>query len=393
MTRIVAFWCLFALAVLGALGRLATWKRTDHDHIGKAVACAETCPFEGQAEVLLYGLEDVKGLAALDNKLYVVRDQGPPIVLSPDLPETYPGIPACAGSFCDVRDPGGIVAWNEKDDPQSTDDCKQAIRTLHLLIAEKGQIMELIQPAENPQIHPESRAFEKIDPAPPIPAGLAQTSGTLFFTADSVPAGRPDNVHQGSGSLMALPISSAHAGAKALTIASGLTRPSGVAVAGEHGPIYVTEDRADRVVWSIYSYSQGPNTWRRSGELAAVPRDAQSGGTFRGLALWKDGILASGPAGLYAFRQDGALLGIMKFDEPITGIAIDGEQVSNQSEPFVYLMVGHQLCRIKLTLPPSAREDQERCPKQPSGPLPPPPPPPHVQNKPHSGHPSEDCDC
>jgi hypothetical protein len=51
-------------------------------------------------------------------------------------------------------------------------------------------------------------------------------------------------------------------------------------------------------------------------------------------------IFAAGPTGLYAFDSGGASIGRMIFDEPVSGVSV--------SRDFLYLSVGHLLCRVPL---------------------------------------------
>lgn len=363
MKRIWALVWLVFLLLVAVVGQVIGHRyarvhaESYHDHIGKLISCPTCSLFDDQAEVLLDGLEDVRGLAILGNQLYIIQDHGPLTVLSPSMSKTYPVRSICPEVNCGVGDPGGIVLWHN-----------------NILIAEKGQIMEVDQ-TTGKQEHVQLALFEQPDPVRAAPVGLALASNTLFLTADSVHGMTPKNVRHGSGSLMSLSLSFSQPPARPLRISSNLTHPSGVAVAEEFGPLYVTEEYTDRVVWSVYKYNQCTKAWRRFGELAAVPKDPRVVPSFRGLTLWRgdwgDVIVAAGPAGLYAFGPNGTSLGGMQFDEPVTGIAVSAEMSGNQQQKFVYLAVGHKLCRIGLREPhateagPAQNEEpmQKPCPK------------------------------
>lgn len=391
MTRIKALGFLVGLPFLAWLGHhlvsLPSHRpETLHDHIGKG---CELCAFDGRAEVLLYGLKDVRGIAAspdskdqdgkvVDGKVFIIQDQLPPIVFDPEKSKAYFSSATCIEADCDVRDAKGVVITDGESHPVKSAASQDAPLTIRLLIAEKGQLMEATQ-MKDETISLETQISKEIYPPLPPPIGLTQSSSTIFLTTDSPTETKLDEHHPPSGSLVSLPIPCSPAAIKPLTLAKDLARPSGVAATAEHGPVYIAEDRTDRVVWSVYDYNEPSKTWRRSGELAAVPKDADAAPAFRPLALGQDlahgkrsVIFAAGPEGLYAFRTDGTLLGIVRLDEPIAAMALANHHAQN----VIYLVLGGKLCRIRLNpaLQPMPHQDPEPCP---SNTHPPQPTPPH----------------
>jgi hypothetical protein len=343
------------------------------DHIGKAVAGTDPAHNlfgDKQAEVLAYGLEEVTGLAVQSGRVYIAEARRPLLVLEPDNLKnpTAQAWFQCGTGYCDELT--RQICHDGVCDAHDSLSVQTAGNTM-LFVLDGRIVKGSLNDASG---LPTSEQPSKLKGSENItnPAGLWKANSVLFVTADSLPlSNREDRTH--TGKLIAVCDGISCVDSNPPHPATGLDRPSGIVALEDFGPIYVAEETGDGVRWSTY-HREGSDLLR-DGTLAAVP-EKHSSGRFLAMAAWrapqpanKNGavILAAGPEGLYAFGSDGTNLGRMLFEEPVSGVAVWND--------WIYLTVGHLLCRIRdLTfpsLPPIVKPPQPPTP-QPTPPGPPP---------------------
>jgi peptidoglycan-associated lipoprotein len=339
------------------------------DHLGEAIDCTERFPLnKGQAEVLEYGLQDVRGLATerhpddpdgKQDRIFLVEANRGVLVYSvaDGALSTAGKLSLCPKQPCDTMDQRGAV-----------------FTTGRLYLAEHGRdgISFRLPPFEEVRESPLPGAVDSLSG----PVGLAAAGKTLFITDDrprSGPATSPVTydhdyvkwLSEGRPKLVGSVYTCSVENCQPEQIGSTLGAPSGIAAAGAEGPVYVAEAEANEVRWPIYKISAGK--WTQSGALGSAKASGPVS-PFLGMALddSRTLVFAAGPGGLYVFHIDGAMLGRVAFDEPVTGVACSKETV--------YLVVGHMLCRMTIT-PPRLGRAQNPGNQPPSGPIPPPMPP------------------
>ena len=309
------------------------------DLIGTPVAYTNAFPFRNmRAEVLEYGLEDVRGLAcdASEQDVFIAEGKRSLLVYSTRSGSIVRSRQVvCSGSPSEVADRRGL-AFVEP--------------VLYVVEHGRAQIM-LRNFGSTPEalsstgaLDPSVGSSMPLSVVPGIitaPSGVAFSEQMLFVTNDPV----PHDSKQPSGALYVC----ASADCKPQLVSDHLEHPSGVAVASKDGPVYVVEKSADEVAWSIFSKTSD-GQWIRSSALGSAPIGGNVVPTFLGIAL--DGsrsmIFAAGPGGLYIFGRSGRNSGRILFDDPITGVA--------SCDKVVYFVVGHLLCRLKLPDQHSARQ-------------------------------------
>jgi hypothetical protein len=123
-----------------------------------------------------------------------------------------------------------------------------------------------------------------------------------------------------------------------------LIHPSGIAVDQCRGLLYVAESDASETRWLRFKRYKDPDRWERDGVLAVAPNPTGTPALFQGVAVLHGRVCAAGPGGVYVFQEDGKSVGKLSFDEPVTGLAVN----TAGGVPWLYMAVGHRLCRIGL---------------------------------------------
>jgi hypothetical protein len=300
------------------------------DLIGSPVACTNSFPFRGmQAEILEYGLQDVRGLTcdASGQNVFVSEGKRSLLVYSTRSGSIIKSRRLeCPGAPCDVSDRRGL-----------------AFAQPALYVAEhgRGQIMfRDFGPSSaegSSTSDPDTRlGISKPVPGTPgivvSPSGLAVAEQTLFITDD----GQVDSWGRSSGALWVC----SSVDCKPDKIVDHLEHPSGVAAAAKLGPVYVVERTEQQVRWPIFTKT-ADGKWIRTGALGSAPNSTGSS-AFLGIAVddSRSTIFTAGPGGVYIFGRNGRNSGRMMFDDPVTGVASCGKDV--------YFAVGHMLCRLKI---------------------------------------------
>lgn len=301
----------------------------NRDLVGTAVGCSSSFPARRiHAEILEYGLQDVRGLACDGSGQNVFLSEGKRslLVYSTRTGSILRSKPVtCPGAPCEVTDRRGL-AFVEPT----------------LFVAEHGRAQLMIRDFDSFAQGPSSTGdldtllgASKPLPGKPetiiAPSGVAAADGMLFITDD-----RNGGVSsQATGALYMC----SSVDCQPDVVADNLEHPSGVAAAHKDGPVYIAEMNAHRVRWPIFRKTSDRG-WIRSGALGSAAFTGSPSTPFLGIAL--DGprstIFAAGPGGLYIFGPSGRNSGRIIFDEPVTGVTLCGKDV--------YFAAGHMLCRL-----------------------------------------------
>lgn len=331
----------FALALTGVLiVALYFGDRNRHFYsMGKAVACKDDSVFEGvQAEILEYGLQDVRGLAtdASGRYLYVAEANRPILI--------YDTVPAPGQSDQKHRDPGFINSPFDltcRDGKcEDLDDRDIAIAGEEAFITENGKGRIFLRKLDKGRDLGRAELWDpKWADALNTPSGISVTQDVVFVSTDTPSRYARGTVPDPSKKGGALYVVCRIGDCQPDLIGATLQHPSGVVSRGPNGPVYVADDNEDSVRWLIYR-KVADRGWIQDGLLASVPKSGETTPRFLGIAFSsaKQMIFAAGPTGIYAFDVHGASIGRMDFDEPVSGVAV--------SDKWLYLVVGHMLCRI-----------------------------------------------
>jgi hypothetical protein len=314
------FWTVAAIVLL--------WEMRDFNspqRIGHAVACSAAFPFrDQQAQILAYGLQDVRGLACAGSTPYFAEGGRPLIAWRPE----------SSGMNDSERD-----AMCPEESCGDADQRGVAISGGALYVAEHSRARIAVQ-----NIPRGSKGASKLDTHAPSAfasgltgpsTGVAAAGDTLFITDD-----RPWPAYQGgltagkSGGLYTC----RGPGCTPALIDGALQHPSGVAAVGPNGPIFVAENLGRAVRWR--SYGCGNGVCAQTGALGSARWSGEPAASFLGVATDGSRVFAAGPGGLYVLAVDGTVQGRVMFDEPVSGVATDGKSV--------YLAVGHNLCRLRI---------------------------------------------
>ncbi len=367
------------------------------DHVGHSVSCSERFPFadrviggrhtaDQQAEVLDYGLQNVRGLAydAADKRLFLSEGDRSLLVGDWQADEKskavffrlrYPDKNyMCPEERCSYADQGGLVIMEDRS--YSAEDGRERI-TVRLYSAEHGRQRITVRNI-GPNLGMEDVNSRLLYSSPLAadthsvshPVGVAAVDGDLFVTDDPSWPGPPATAPSQASPKPAASTPTETAGqsgaiyvcdATACTSVAGtLGHPSGVAAANINGPIFVAERSQEEIRWPIFA--KPGKDWVQTGSLGSVPISNGTVPTFLGVALFdpcngcsddsRKMVFAAGPGGLYVFDIRGTLLGRVTFDEPVTGLALTGKEVyERKGDPNpvryrLYLVVGHMLCSL-----------------------------------------------
>jgi len=333
----------FILLMAAVCGVCLFLKQVDshprRDLLGTAVACTNKFPFvDKHAEILEYGLQDVRGVAcdASGQHVFVAEGERSILVYSTESGSLVRSRRLlCPDAPCEVADRRGLALGQ---------------RGLYVAEHGRGQIILrdvatwLRSLSSSGDLDPSLASSMPLAGSPGVleaPSGVALSDDMLFISDDPVSEG---SVEQ-KGALYACP----SADCKPQLIADHLNHPSGIAAASKDGPVYVAEERAHSVEWAIFAKTPS-GEWARSGTLGSAPFAHAVPQPFRGIAIndTKSIIFAAGPGGLYVFGKSGRHSGRILFEDPISGIAACGQDL--------YFVTGHMLCR--LTIPELPKNQQ-----------------------------------
>jgi hypothetical protein len=361
------FWTLLILSGVVILYELDN--RPVRGHLGSAIACSNRFPFpDSQAEILEYGLQDVRGIAWDGNKNRIFIAEGNRSLLidwldfgagtsgntaAPTLEETEART-MCPDESCGVAAERGLAILDGKLFSAEHGRGRIAVRDLPPARFKKDKNKDegaawLLSASALPGKH------ELLTE----PSGIAAVDRSLFITdeplrppptpeASATKAASKDNSNasaeraadsekataQPSGALYVCATDQC----SPMPIATGLRHPSGVAAEKAEGPIIVAETDSQEVRWPVYEKLGGK--WQETRSLGSVPVSGKVLPAFLGVALddSRKMVFAAGPGGLYVFDLDGTLLGRIMFDDPVTGVATGGNHV--------YLAIGDTLCAL-----------------------------------------------
>ena len=303
---------------------------SEHDLIGTAVACTADFPFRNvHAEILEYGLQDVRGLACDDSggNVFVSEGRRSLVVYSTrsgSIIQSNRSV--CPEAPCEVTDSRGLAFLKPA-----------------LYVAEHGRAQIIVrdfgysgEPAFSGNLDATlgtSNALPGATEDLSAPSGVASAEQMLFITND--PIRERSNEH--SGALYTCP----NTNCKPERIAERLQHPSGVAAVAKDGPVYVAEIKAKEVAWPIFRKT-ADRGWIRSGALGSAAFLSPVTTPFLGIAIneSKSMIFAAGPGGLYIFGRDGRNTGRIMFDDPVAGVSSCGNDI--------YFVSGHMLCRLRI---------------------------------------------
>jgi hypothetical protein len=332
-----------ALLVVALIGVCLLVKKLDshprRDLVGTAVACTNAFPFRDKhAEILEYGLQDVRGLACdgSGQSVFIAEGQRSVLVYSTQSGSLVKSRRLlCPEAPCQVADRRGLAFGR---------------RGLYVAEHGRGQIILRNLTALPNALSATGDLDSSMGLTMPLvtdvgalksPSGVAISDEMLFISDD--PASEAST--EANGALYTC----ASAECKLQLIADHLQHPSGIAAASKDGPVYVAERRAHRVEWLIFSRTPS-GAWVRSGALGSAPFPTSLPQSFLGIAVndTRSMIFAAGPGGLYVFGNSGRHSGQILFDDPISGIATCGQDL--------YFVTGHMLCRLKIPDLPSNRQ-------------------------------------
>ncbi len=189
------------------------------------------------------------------------------------------------------------------------------------------------------------------------PSGIFVTAGTAFVTTDTPP---PDSKASTSGTPVkggALYLLCTTGDCKPTLVDGALHQPSGVVATDPQGPVYVADQDGATLRWPIYRNLPGRG-WIQDGFLASAPASEHNLPVFLGIAFSPvmHMIFTAGPSGLYAFDVNGAAIGRMTFDEPVSGVAAAPDSL--------YLVVGQMLRRISFKALKEPKETKAALPER-----------------------------
>jgi hypothetical protein len=336
-------WVALALAGILILGLYLADKDRHLYRMGKAVACKDDSVFEGaQAEILEYGLQDVRGLALDSSQRYLYIAEANREVL------IYDTLPDPKQADADHPSAGFINSSHDlicrDGECENLDDRDVAIAGTEIFITENGKARIFLRIIDADHHLAGSKLW---DPnwadTLSTPSGIAVIQSRVFVSTEM-----PARLAQGAGSRPtqrggALYVACENGDCQPDLIGDTLKHPSGVVSRGANGPVYVADDNGNSVRYLIYRKVPGRG-WIEDGFLASVPKGGEAVSRFLGLAFseQKKMIFAAGPGGIYAFDVHSASMGRMIFDEPVSGVAVSDRY------RYIYLVVGHMLCRISL---------------------------------------------
>jgi hypothetical protein len=399
---------------LAIVGGLAWYDRNPaRDHIGHVVSCSDRFPFadrevdhrktaDQQAEVLDYGLQNVRGLAydPAVKMLFLAEGDRSLLVGNWETEQKsqagnvftlrYPDEKfMCQDERCGDADQRGLAVWNSQLYSAEHGRGRIAVRTYPVPKPGTYRDPKLIMDDVVPSLLQSSSLAEDAHSLSG-PAGVAAVNGAVFITDDRPWPGAPtapssfDSADYAAwtGKGAARPFGGIYLCDKdsCKLISGSLRHPSGVAAAGLNGPIFVAEADGQEIRWPIFVKPE--KDWIEAGSLGSMPISGNTLPTFLGLALFdpcngtcnnddsRKMVFASGPGGLYVFDTRGTILGRVMFDEPVSGIALTGKEVYEQPgdlEPLryrLYLVVGHMLCSLTFR-DPSERHKPDRAPSEP----------------------------
>jgi sugar lactone lactonase YvrE len=304
------------------------------DRLGAVESWSE-CPFSDhqRAEVLATGLDDVRGLAFHDGTLILAEANG--MVLKYSDSQLYEDPPP-------------------NDQPQKVDQRGAAVDGDSLFIAQHGR----------GRISKRNPIDSQTDSGVNLtnisgPAGIAVSNDMLYVTDDRPWPGTAIEtsfdssdysrwLDKGTQRLFGGVLACQKPADQSCSFLPGirLRHPSGIAADQTGKFLFVTESDANQVRWVILENKAGQ--WTETGALGSMSTAGKVLPAFLGIATniptakGNKYVFCAGPTGLYIFSWPPAdrMLGRVVFDEPVSGVAVH--------EKFVYLIVGHRLCRLKM---------------------------------------------
>ena len=404
---------VFIVLFLAIVGGLAWYDRNPpRDHIGHVVSCSDRFPFadrevdgrktaDQQAEVLDYGLQNVRGMAydPAVKTLFLAEGDRSLLVGNWEAEQKsqtenvftlrYPDESfMCSDERCGDADQRGLAVWNSQLYSAEHGRGRIAVRTYPVPKPGTSRAPKLIMDDVISGLQ-RSSSLEKDTHDLTGPTGVAVVNDTVFVTDDRPWPGAPSapssfdsaDYAAWTGKGAARPFGGVYVCEKSscALISGALPHPSGVAAAKTDGPIFVAEADGQEIRWPIFV--KRAKGWVEAGSLGSIPFSGITPPTFLGLALFdpcngtcgdddsRKMVFASGPGGLYVFDMQGVLLGRVMFDEPVSGIALTGKEVYEQTgdhEPLryrLYLVVGHMLCSLTFR-DPSESHKPDRAPSE-----------------------------
>jgi len=363
-------------AVILGLIAFGVWDQCRYPyHIGEAQSCSGGALFAGaQAEIVEYGLQDARGISAdkARKNVYIIEGNRHIVMYNEDSGKAEPALMnddmefMCPDGGCDDADARDVVI--DGSDAYVVEHGKG--RIFKGTLGNDGHLTSLVSDeTDTPQVafspsgvggSPQALAVsgETFLEGETAKADTNKTKGLLYIfprpgkkqneAAQNQSSSKKNEAQEKSkpDSQPAPPTidlkDNIDQEPPKPAISTGLHRPSGVVWEESGKYVYVADDDDvdDAVRWSIFE-QQGKG-WVPAGLLASVPKMHQGMPKFLGIALEheKQIIFAAGPMGLYAFRHDGESIGKISFDEPVSGVALTSD--------YIYLIVGHMLCRIPL---------------------------------------------
>jgi hypothetical protein len=315
------------------------------DWLGRIESWSLDFPFshEDRAAILVTGLGDIRGLAEHDGDILLAEANGRLL------------------KFSDKSKAKLEEDWRATDDePVKVDQRGAAVDQDALFVAQYDRSSILQRKPIDAKPPYSLLYFKEIT----SPSGIVASKGMLYITDDrALPPPREDPASSDSaktakgsefGSVIACPTKG---GDCCLPLASSrLRHVSGIAADSTGKFLFVTEFDSKAVRWSVLQFRA--NQWSEAGALGSVPVEKAALPAFLGIAFGNpipggssSYVFAAGPNSLYVFSwtagsewQAGSqMLGRMVFDDPVSGVAVHGK--------YVYLVVGHRLCRITVDQP------------------------------------------
>jgi sugar lactone lactonase YvrE len=325
---------------------------TRHELTGTAVAYTKGFPFvDGQhAEILQNGLSEARGLAVDERgqSVFVAESNRPLEVYQTDAASMDSLEPACLEGPCTEDDRRGVAEMDgtlylaEHGRARIVaGDVSPAFAATMLIATESttGPTGISVTACNVDNSKPNSPAKYSVFYTDDRPWPGKPTANGPYDSADYsrwVDTGSPRPL----GGLYNCNVENSHC--EPTLIADSLPHPSGVAAASAVGPVFVAEADSREVRWPIYTTDDSHAHWTQSGSLGSVPVSSGSAPAFLGIVLddSHNFIFAAGPGGVHVFSFSGDELGVIQFEDSVTGMATRGSKL--------YLVVGRSLCQLDL---------------------------------------------
>lgn len=291
---------------------------------GKVIRCARSFPFEDQASIVTYGLQDPRGLAWDPQSAAVLIADGAQNEVLRYSVRTQSfgslGFP-CLGGDCRKLDLRGIAVSQNRVFAAERNLGRIAspspIGTIETLPLEEpggiGFLRDGTVVATSRLPWPAKPSLGDVLQWGKWPGGESKTPGALYLLRKGAPAQLVDGT---------------------------LSNPTGVAISIDEMKIYVAETGLHTTRWVVFE--KGAAGYERNGALTATEEGPPTA-LFEGLVADNRFLYAAGAGGLYVVDLVGTTVGRVEFDAPVSGVT---QGYDNSGKRCLYFAVGHALAKL-----------------------------------------------